>query len=198
MTEPHPPDVGVALMLRVQSGDMEAFTELVDRYKASVLGLIQRLVKDRTLADDLGQEVFLKVFRARERYRPLSKFSTWLYRITYNCALNGIQSRERGRVVSLEGLRADGESSITFPDPRRTEPIDEIAGTELRVMVEGILDRLPANQRLAVELHKYEGLSYRDIGEALGCSEPAVKSLLARARQHIREKLGPYLREKVI
>ncbi|MEQ8763552.1 MAG: sigma-70 family RNA polymerase sigma factor [Planctomycetota bacterium] len=198
MTGPRARDEGVELMLRVQRGDMSAFTELVDVYQHNVVSMVSRLVKDRVLAEDLAQEVFLKIFRARERYRPLSKFSTWLYRITYNCALNAIQARDRSTVLSIDALGEDGEAPARLPAARQPGPAEEVASEELHRAVESILDRLPINQRMAVELHKYHGMAYRDIAEAIGCTELAVKSLLARARQSIKQKLAPYLREKVV
>jgi RNA polymerase sigma-70 factor (ECF subfamily) len=191
----------VDLMLRVRRGDHDAFRVLIGRYQDRVMNLVYRYLRDRDEAEDLAQDVFLNIYRARGSYRPEAKFSTWLYRITTNLSLNALRARRvRRRIRSpQEGNPEDGGLPLgRVADPRPLEADEELERRELAARVREAVDGLPSHQKTAVLLNKYEGCSYQEIAEVMGMSVPAVKSLLSRARGRIKEKLSPFLeRERV-
>lgn len=193
-------DPDTRLMLSVRSGDRASFDLLMERHFASVARLAQRYLGSREDADDLAQEVFLKVYRARERYRPEAKFSTWIYRITANLCLNWIRNRKSRRSVPLGSLfesaggGEDSDAASTVEDEAAAEPLERLGELEVHRHVRRCLDELPDRQRLAVVLSKYEGLGYQEIAEVLDLSVVGVKSLLFRARETLKEKLAPYVR----
>jgi RNA polymerase sigma-70 factor (ECF subfamily) len=189
-------DPNVRLMLAFQqSGDQEAFAELVGRNEQKVYSVIYRFVTDRAEAEDLTQEVFLRVYRTAARYTPTAKFSTWLYRIAVNVSLNALRSRARTKTVPL-ALPHDGETD-DYPraveDPRGDLPNQGLEDDELRSRIAAAIDTLPENQRIAIVLNKFEGLSYDEIAKILNLSMMAVKSLLSRARSNLKDCLDPYL-----
>ena len=179
------PDRDVDLMLRVRDGDEGAFEELVRRHTRTVLNLVYRYVGDASLADDVAQEVFVKIYRYRDRYEPKAKFSTWLYRITVNHCLNEIRSR-RSRPTAT----APAEELLEHPEG--ISPDERMRQMELREAVRAALDALPTNQRMAVLLARYEELSYTEIAETLGLSLEAVKSLLFRAKENLQHSLAKF------
>lgn len=192
----------VSRMLRVKEGDTAAFEELVERHRDRVLGLVYRYVRDRAEAEDLAQDVFLNVFKARETYRPDARFTTWLYRIATNLCLNALRSKRVRRVVKTLAP-VDGEESSRpiedLADPSPAPAGEALEKRELASRVREVVDELPESQRTAVLLNKYEDRSYVEISEIMGLSIPAVKSLLSRARMRIKERLLPYLQsERVI
>lgn len=175
------------LMRRVQSGDLAAFDELVGRHQETVLNIAYRYVAGRADAEDVAQEVFLRVFRARGRYEPSAKFSTWLFRIAVNYCLNLIKREQRHRAGSDEALgRLAAE---TEPPEARLER------RELADAIREAVDRLPPQQRTALLLNKYDGLDYRGIADTMDLSVMAVKSLLMRARLGLRDQLGRTVKE---
>ncbi len=185
-------------MLCVQKGDRDAFNALMEKHFASVMNLAARYLGAREEADDLAQEVFLKIYRARDRYRPDAKFTTWLYRITSNLCLNWIRSRKTRRTIHLgtlsgsagEGDRMDMDPAARIEDENQMEPVDRLGQDEVHEAVRQFLSELPDRQRLAVVLNKYEDLGYQEIADVLGLTVTAVKSLLFRARETLKEKLG--------
>jgi RNA polymerase sigma-70 factor (ECF subfamily) len=191
-------DPDVALMLALKSGDQSAFADLVARHQSRVVALIYRFVGNEAEADDLAQEVFLRVFRTRDRYEPRARFSTWLYRIAANVSLNSLRSRSRRHMVSMP-LVADaqenqeGQTVAQIEDLRLPAPAARLEDEELRTQIRQAIDQLPENQKVAVILNKYENMNYEDIGATMGCSPLAVKSLLARARLNLRERLEHYV-----
>ena len=180
-------DRDVDLMLRVRDGDEGAFEELVRRHTRTVLNLIYRYVGDASLADDVAQEVFVKVYRFRDRYEPKARFSTWLYRITVNHCLNEIRSR-RNRPT------ASAPAEELLEQPEGVSPDERMRRMELREAVRAALDALPSNQRMAVLLARYEELSYTEIAATLGLSLEAVKSLLFRAKENLQQSLAKIAR----
>ncbi|MCZ6602400.1 MAG: sigma-70 family RNA polymerase sigma factor [Planctomycetota bacterium] len=184
-------DPDVSLMLRVQAGDEEAFARLLSKYERPISRLIFRYLGRAADLQDLTQEVFLRVYRARATWRPQPSFRSWLYRIATNLCLN--QMRGRKITQSLDVGSEDG-TGPSVADPRVKEPGELLEKKELSLVIQEILDDLPASQKMAVMLNKYQGLAYQEIGEAMGLSIPAVKSLLSRARERIKERLLPYLR----
>ncbi len=183
-------------MLRVREGDDDAFDELVERNTRKVHALIYHFLGNSDLADDLCQEVFLRIYRTAERYVPAAKFSTWLYRIVANLVFNVMRSRKRRQMWQFGqiGDEDDDGPARSLPDERAENPYDTIDGEELRQHVATAVAKLPENQRVALVLHQYEHKSYDEIAEVLDCSLMAVKSLLSRARQGLRESLDRYMK----
>jgi len=190
-------DPDVRLMLEVRADNAAAFSELMLRYQNRVLTVIEHLVGSRDLAEDLAQDVFLRVFRARRSYQPNSKFSTWLFTIVSNVAANARRSRSRRREVNVVGA-GSGSSAVPSLDQMALAasgqmPARQIDKAEMREIVRQALDELNDRQRLAVLLNKFEEMSYADIAETMGLSPQAIKSLLSRARVNLRAVLEPYL-----
>ena len=189
-------DPDVRLMLEVRDGNSAAFEELMRRYQNRLVTVLEHLVGKRGQAEDLAQEVFLRVYRSRERYAPGSKFSTWLFTIANNVAANALRSRSRRREVQVTGQDHDREPDLLEQMAQAASglmPTRQIDKAELREVVRAALDTLSERQRLAVLLCKFEEMSYADIAAAMDLSPKAIKSLLARARDNLREVLEPYL-----
>ncbi len=190
-------DPDVQLMLAVQRDDASAFEELMVRYQGRVLSLLHHIVGNRTQAEDLTQEVFLRVFRARSSYQPGAKFSTWLFTISHHVALNSLRSRQRRPEVQLGGTR---EGSGSFPlgadgilAGSSTMPARRLDRLEMQQMVRLAIESLGERQRIALLLHKFEEMSYMDIAQIMGMTPQAVKSLLCRARLSLRDTLQAYI-----
>ncbi len=184
-----------ALMLRVKSGDMRAFEELVEKYKQPVMNVIFRTLRDQVEAEDLAQNVFVQVFKSAHRYKVTAKFSTWLFTIARNLCLNEIRRRSRHPAESLETSQSENDDypARQFEDVKTFSPTENVLQAELENKVQAALDELPENQRTALLLCRQEELSYDDISEVLGCSLSATKSLIHRARETLKLKLKPYL-----
>lgn len=163
------------LMLSFKEGDVNAFEELIKKHEKSILNLVYRFLGSSNDAEDLTQEVFLRVYRAKDTWQPKAKFSTWLYRITANLCFNW---RRRKTPLSLEDIS---------PPPASTE--ENVDNPEIKREVQKALLELPKNQRLALILCHYEDKSYQEISELLGYSVSSVKSLIFRARQNLKVKL---------
>jgi len=185
------------LMARVAEDDERAFTELVRRFQGRVMNLVSRVLNDRNCADDLAQEVFVRVFVHRRNYRRGSKFSTWLFTIAANLAKNEIRRRVRRRNwFSLDALTEMlNDSIIQLADP--TEGSE--AGLE-REQLQGEVGRaiatVPEKYRLALVLRDIEGLSYEEIAEVIGVPGGTVRSRINRARSMLKRKLQPLLRKQ--
>ena len=189
-------DPNVQLMLRVRDGDEAAFAQLVEGFQRRLITVFTHLVGDRTLAEDLAQEAFLRVYRARTGYVPTAKFSTWLYRIAHNLASNARRGRGRKKEVLLapKPNSATGTHEQLAVEKSGLMPSRQFAQAELRSQVRAALETLGERQKLAVLLHRFEGMSYADIGDTMDLSPAAVKSLLARARENLRGKLEPLVK----
>ena len=187
-------DPDAALMQAFQRGDESAFETLVARHRERVFRLARRYLRDETAADDLAQETFLRVYRSKQTWRPEAKFSTWLYRVTANACLNELRARRARKGVEATAPAGPGGDPLPEgADPAAADPSASVLKGELAAVVKAAVDRLPEDQKLAVLLSKYEGLSYRELAEAMDRSVPAVKSLLVRARENLRTALAPYL-----
>lgn len=190
-------DPDVRLMLEVRSGNAAAFEELVHRYQARVLAVLEHLVGNRHQAEDLAQEVFLRIYRARNTYQPNAKFATWLFKIVNNLALNQLRNRSRRREMSTD-FRPDGSQfHEAFADAVQVSsgqmPARRLDKLEMRDIIRLALESLNERQRLAILLCKFEGMSYADIASAMDMSPKAVKSLLSRARVRLKDILEPYI-----
>ncbi len=181
-------------MLGVRAGDETSFELLLQRYRIPLVNFLYRMVRDSAQAEDLAQEVFLRVYRARKDYAPSAKFTTWLFRIATNLALNSIRDgRHRQLDVSIDQTVDDGEQEHARVDVADKSPDVEhrLLERDRAMMIRRAVDALPGKQRAAVLLHKYQGLDYADIARALECSESALKSLLFRAYETLRVQLAP-------
>jgi RNA polymerase sigma-70 factor (ECF subfamily) len=178
--EPHNPQVpdDASLMARLRDGDRTALGELVRRHQRRVLDIAVRTLRDHTLAEDIAQEAFLRVWRSAADYVPSARFTTWLYRIVVNLCLDARKKRR-----TLLGETPDQ------PDPQHTPAESAVDHADRAAVIRAALDRLPERQRVAVLLHKYSGLSMREIADTTGWTESAVESLLVRAYATLRQKL---------
>jgi RNA polymerase sigma-70 factor (ECF subfamily) len=190
-------DPDVRLMLEVRDDSAAAFEELMLRYQGRALTVLEHLVGDRDQAEDLTQEVFLRVYRARKSYVPGAKFSTWLFTIVNNAASNALRTRIRRREVRLRSPDASSSGPIVMERAVQASsgqmPARQLDKAEMRDVVRLALASLNERQRMAVLLSKFEEMSYADIAESMQLSPQAVKSLLSRARVNLREVLEPYL-----
>jgi RNA polymerase sigma-70 factor (ECF subfamily) len=197
--ELHDPDV--RLMLQFRNGNGAAFEELVLRYQSRLLTILEHLVGNRELAEDLTQDVFLRVYKARLRYEPGAKFSTWLFTIANNVASNANRSRSRRREVGVPGGNGSDTSPLQLDQLAKAAsgfmPTRALDKAEQAEMVRQAVASLGERQRMALLLAKFEGMSYQDIADTMGLSVQAIKSLLSRARVNLKEILTPYVEQGV-
>ena len=182
----------VRLMRLIGNGDTAAFTELVERHQALVIGTVARMLGSNSDVEDIAQQVFIRVWKSAGRYVARAKFTTWLLKITRNLVFNELRRSRRRAQVPLqpdpEGEeRPLREETVQAPDAAALE-------RELQSAIEEAIQQLPETQRMAVILRRYEELSYEQIAEVLDLSVPAVKSVLFRARTELRERLAAYLK----
>jgi len=189
-------DPDVRLMLKVQEGDETAFPELFQRFGPRVLQYVRRLVGSEARAEEITQDVFVQMFRFRDRYRPESKLSTWVFTIATNLCLNELRRPERQLRVDLWERRSEeGErqEEPSLPDPDAIDPEQGAAGRELARALETAVAELPPKQRAALLLSRIDGMAYRDVADALGTTEGAIKALLFRATHGLRDRLRDFL-----
>ena len=204
-TRPHRPtrraragwltDPDVRLMMRVRDGDESAFAELAERYGGRVLGYFCRQLGDRAEAEDLTQEVLLRLYRSRSTYEPRARFATWVFHITQNVARNALRSRRRRPSVNLD-VRADDERRLEVlladegASPSRPLELHELAG-----IVRAAVADLDGRQRTAMELHQFADRTYAEVAAELDMTPKAAKSLLYRARNHLRTTLSRFMEQ---
>lgn len=182
-------DYDAQLMLRVKDGDGASFALLLDKHRSPVVHFLYRMVQDFAIAEELAQEVFLRVYRSRATYEPTAKFTTWLFRIATHLALNWLRDgrNERGQ----ERLDDDSEGAPALQVSDRKESVEQKLVYEVKLReVRRAISGLPEKQRVAVLMHKYEEMEYSQIATVLNCSESAVKSLLFRAYETLRARLA--------
>jgi RNA polymerase sigma-70 factor (ECF subfamily) len=181
-------DLDTQLMIRVQRDDVSSFSELLNRNRNLVINYLSRLVVNRAIAEELAQDVFIRVYRSRQTYEPTAKFSTWLYRIATNVALNHFRDEKRTRKeISLElqdsvHVRREARDHSLLIEDRL---VQEVIARQIRHAIR----TLPPKQRAAVIMHKYHELDYAQIALVLGCSPSAVKALMFRAYETLRMRL---------
>jgi len=188
-------------MLDVKAGDDQSFALLLHRYRTPLVNFLYRMVRNREQAEDLAQEVFIRVYRAREDYVPSAKFTTWLFRIATNLALNSVRdNRHRSMEISLDApVNADAEDGDERPmevAEKRPNIEENLVEKERSKVIRHAINKLPEKQRAAVLLHKYQELDYKEIARILECSESALKSLLFRAYETLRVELAPLVAQQ--
>ena len=184
-----------AIMLELRAGNMAAFDILIQKYRRPIMHFMFRMVHNQAVAEELAQEVFLRVYRSRETYRAEARFSTWLYRIATNLGVNHARDNKQERSAATVYLDEADADTGTTPDVPDTTPGAEAAmlrRERMNTIREHVMS-LPERQRMAVLMHKYEEMDYRQIGEVLKLSESATKSLLFRAYQTLRERLKDFV-----
>lgn len=184
-----------AIMLQLRAGNMAGFDYLIEKYRKPIIHFMYRMVHNQAVAEELAQEVFLRVYRSRETYRAEARFSTWLYRIATNLGVNHARDTRRERSVSTVYLDEVDPETGTTPDVADAgigAENEMLRNERLNAIKQHVL-ALPERQRMAVLMHKYEGLDYKQIGDVLKLSESATKSLLFRAYQTLREKLKDFV-----
>jgi RNA polymerase sigma-70 factor (ECF subfamily) len=185
----------LAWMARVKEGDTAAFQALVEAHQHRVIGTVAKMLGDETEAEDIAQQVFVRVWRSAARYEPTAKFTTWLFTITRNLVFNELRRRQRHKAASLEAPREPGEdeSAQQYADENATLPDNALLEEERMAAIQRAIDELPEMQRMAIILRRYEETPYEEIADVLELTVPAVKSLLFRARMELRAKLQKYL-----
>lgn len=177
------------LMLRVRDGDSLSFSLLLEKHRGPVIHFLYRMVQNQAIAEELAQEVFLRVYRSRATYEPTAKFTTWLFRIATHLALNSIRDGRNEKLQeSLDREVADGPvRQVATGVPN----VEQLLLRQARLLeVRRAIESLPAKQRAAVLMHKYDEMEYSRIAGVLNCSESAVKSLLFRAYEALRARLA--------
>jgi RNA polymerase sigma-70 factor (ECF subfamily) len=182
------------LMLRLQKGDENAFTEIVVSHERLVLNFAYRYLGDERKAEDVAQETFMRVFKARHKWRPQAAFRTWLLTITTRLCLNEIRSQKRERrVLRRVTDSADGDFWANAEDTKGPSPAEHVIARERAELVHGAIAELSESQRTALLLHRFEGLSYKEVAQVMDLTLEAVRSLLVRARKNLRRHLAPLL-----
>ena len=179
-------------MSLVKQGDTDALRQLIEAHQHRVIGTVAKMLGDDSDAEDIAQQVFIRVWRSAARYEPTAKFTTWLFKITRNLVFNELRRRKRHPALSLDATTED-DRPMQAPDPGTKSPDDVLLNDEMQKAIQRAIDELPEIQRMAIVLRRYDDIPYEDIGEILGLSVPAVKSVLFRARTELREKLKRYL-----
>ncbi len=181
----------VALMLRVKEGDIPAFEKLVEIHQGPVIGTVAKMLGGASDAEDIAQQVFIRVWKSASRYEPTAKFTTWLFTITRNLVFNETRRRQRKPTVSADEREED--SQWTTEDEDTASPDQDALNRELEEAIDRAIAELPEKQRMAIILRRYEEMPYEDISNVLSISIPALKSLLFRARGQLKTSLQVYL-----
>jgi RNA polymerase sigma-70 factor, ECF subfamily len=183
------------MMLRVKAGDDSAFDFLVQKYRRAMVNFMYRMAHNAAVAEDLAQEVFLRVYRSRSSYEPSAKFTTWLYRIATNLAVNHARDTRHERpenMVSLDEPDEETGASMDVADSAMSVE-EKLMRRERLSAIRKTVQQLPDRQRMAVVMHKYQQMDYKQIAEVLKLSESATKSLLFRAYETLREQLKSFI-----
>jgi RNA polymerase sigma-70 factor (ECF subfamily) len=183
------------IMLRVAKGDDTAFDHLVEKFRRPIISFMYRTTHNQATAEELAQEVFLRVYRSRESYEASAKFTTWLYRIATNLAVNNARDTKHERAENQVSLDEPDEESGTTMDvaDSRLSVEQQLLRNERLMAIRKVVEALPERQRMAVLMHKYQNMDYKEIAAVLKLSESATKSLLFRAYESLRESLQQFL-----
>lgn len=189
---PDDPNEDVVLMLKVKLGDEQAFEELIARHQARILGTVAKMLGNATDAEDISQQVFVRVWQSASRYQPTAKFTTWLLTITRNLVFNEMRRLRRAKFVPMD-VETEDHAPRDIADETNPDAAQAAATADLQVAISRAIATLPEQQRLALILRRYEELSYEEIAAVLKTSVPSVKSLLFRARTMLKDQLHGYL-----
>lgn len=192
-------DEDIHLMLRFKNGEESCFEQLVERHKTRVFNLVYRFLGSSQEAEDIAQEIFIKVYYAKNTYEPKAKFTTWLYTICKNTCFNELRKRKPFCVSIDDSIKLE-EDTVAFQmaDPSMPTPADSALNNEKALIVKSAIDSLSIPQKMAVILSRYDQLSYEEIAQIMHCSVKAVKSLLHRAKEQLKEKLKYYVKNEDI
>jgi RNA polymerase sigma-70 factor, ECF subfamily len=195
VTRTSEPDVDVEAMLRVKAGDESAFAQLAQKYRRPMVGFMYRFCHNPAAAEELAQEVFLRVYRSRTTYEPSAKFTTWLYRIATNLAVNYARDTRHERPENTVRLDEPDQETGTTPDlaDDTLSAEQQLLKRERLAAIRSKVKALPERQRIAVVMHKYQQMDYREIASVLKLSESATKSLLFRAYETLRDQLKEFI-----
>lgn len=181
-------------MDRIKRGDMDALRELIEAHQGRVIGTVGRMLGGDSDAEDIAQQVFIRLWKSAGRYTPTAKFTTWLFKITRNLVFNELRRRKRHPAHSLHhSLDPEDDRPLQVADTSVKPPDTFLLDEEMQSAIQKAIDELPETQRMAMVLRRYDDISYEEIAEILELSVPAVKSVLFRARTELREKLKQYL-----
>ena len=183
----------LSLMARIKAGDLAALETLIEAHQCRVIGTIAKMLGDEMDAEDIAQQVFIRVWKSAPRYEPTAKFTTWLFKITRNLIFNEVRRRKRHPASSLDETVAAGDRPMQTIDRNAKAPDSTLLEAEMQSAIQCAIDALPEAQRMAVILRRYNDAPYEEIAEVLELTVPAVKSLLFRARTDLRKKLREYL-----
>lgn len=183
-------DPDAQLMLRVREGDEQSFATLLGKHRNPLIHFLYRMVQDQAVAEELAQEVFLRIYRSRGDYQPAAKFTTWMYRIATHVGLNWLRDEKKDRAQERLDRNWTTESSPRELTDRNPTVEQRLVGQARVAEIREAIARLPEKQRAAVLMHKYQEMEYSQIAGALSCSESAVKSMLFRAYETLRSRLG--------
>ncbi len=185
----------IAWMARLKTGDTAALQNLIEAHQQRIIGTVTKMLGDEAEAEDVAQQVFIRVWKSAGRYEPTAKFTTWLYKITRNLVFNELRRRKRHTAQSLDRPLGsdDDDRAPQIADPSVKAPDTALLDAEMQAAIQSAIDSLPETQRLAIILRRYDDVSYEEIAEILELTVPAVKSVLFRARTDLREKLRQYL-----
>jgi RNA polymerase sigma-70 factor, ECF subfamily len=187
-------DPDIELMLRVRDGDADSFNAILRKYQRPIVNYIYRCLNHLDEAEELAQEVFLRVYMARHRYEPTAKLSSWIYKIATNLCLKELQRKRRMPVADpVMPAEENAESPVERVADIRPTVLEDMEVTERERLISDAIQELPANEKTALLLRKYHELPYKEIAQAMGCTEGAVKTYLHRGKLRLREKLLPYL-----
>ncbi len=178
------------LMLRVKKGEISVFNQILEKYQQPIINFVYRFVGSKGDAEEITQEIFLRIYLARGRYRPQAKFSTYIYRVARNLSLNALR-RKRPQIISLDEPIAgeNGEIKRELADSRQISPAEALKKKEIQLLVKKAIASLPLPQKTAIILNRYNDASYEEIGKIMNLSLSAVKSLIHRAKEKLKEKL---------
>lgn len=183
----------IVWMQRIKAGDDDAFRDLIEAHQHRIIGTVARMLGGEADAEDIAQQVFLRVWKSAGRYEPTAKFTTWLYTITRNLVFNELRRRKRAPAVSLDAQDEEDRPILQAADTSVKAPDIALLDVEMQQAIQKAIDALPETQRMAVILRRYDDVPYEEISKILDLSVPAVKSVLFRARTELRERLRQYL-----
>lgn len=179
------------LMLRLKNRDEKAFRTIVEKHQDYIFRLAFRYLANQQDAEEITQDVFIRLYQSRDSYKPRAKLSTYLYRIAINLSLNRIRDRKRKGLISLETLKHKQDEKVILTNELNPEKM--IDQKEKQVIIQSAIESLPKNQQTALILKRFEGLSYHEIADVMGTSVSAVEALLHRAKQNLQKALKPLL-----